>query len=425
MQNINNTNVRTVALEAICSVVLNKRSLSAFNYPDDLNDLSLIKSFVFGTIRFYHQLNDIVSGLLKHPIEKENLDIHCLMLLGAYQILHSNVAPHAIIFETVNVVNDLNKPWAKGLVNAILREVDRQKHLLQKQPHYSHPSWLVKKIKNNHPDHFEQIFANNNLQAPMGIRVHPTYQLDDYQASLSAIGIESHQVDIAPQALVLEKAVSVFKLPDFEQGACYVQDCSAQLAAYLLNPKEGELILDACSAPGGKTTHLSELAPKSNIVALDNDGERLKRVQQNIDRFSIKNITILQGNAQTQDWWDGKLFDKILLDAPCSATGVIRRHPDIKLLRKPKDITALVALQKDILANLWPMLKPGGILLYATCSILKSENEEQMSCFLESYENAQELKIDLDWGINTKVGKQQLPSHNFDGFYYAKLQRRV
>ncbi len=424
MQNINNTNVRTVALEAICSVVLNKRSLSAFNYPDDLNDLSLIKSFVFGTIRFYHQLNDIVSGLLKHPIEKENLDIHCLMLLGAYQILHSNVAPHAIIFETVNVVNDLNKPWAKGLVNAILREVDRQKHLLQKQPHYSHPSWLVKKIKNNHPDHFEQIFANNNLQAPMGIRVHPTYQLDDYQASLSAIGIESHQVDIAPQALVLEKAVSVFKLPDFEQGACYVQDCSAQLAAYLLNPKEGELILDACSAPGGKTTHLSELAPKSNIVALDNDGERLKRVQQNIDRFSIKNITILQGNAQTQDWWDGKLFDKILLDAPCSATGVIRRHPDIKLLRKPKDITALVALQKDILANLWPMLKPGGILLYATCSILKSENEEQMSCFLESYENAQELKIDLDWGINTKVGKQQLPSHNFDGFYYAKLQKR-
>jgi 16S rRNA (cytosine967-C5)-methyltransferase len=311
------------------------------------------------------------------------------------------------------------------LVNAILREVDRQKHVLQKQPHYSHPSWLVKKIKNNHPNHFEQIFTNNNLQAPMGIRVHPAYQLDDYQASLSAIGIESYQVDIAPQALVLEKAVSVFKLPDFEQGACYVQDCSAQLAAYLLNPKDGELILDACSAPGGKTTHLSELAPKSNIVALDNDEERLKRVQQNIDRFSIKNITILQGNAQTQDWWDGKLFDKILLDAPCSATGVIRRHPDIKLLRKPKDITALVALQKDILANLWPMLKPGGILLYATCSILKSENEEQMSCFLESYENAQELKIDLDWGINTKVGKQQLPSHNFDGFYYAKLQRRM
>jgi 16S rRNA (cytosine967-C5)-methyltransferase len=424
LQNINNTNVRTVALEAICSVVLNKRSLSAFNYPDDLDDLSLIKSFVFGTIRFYHQLNDIVSGLLKHPIEKENLDIHCLMLLGAYQILHSNVAPHAAIFETVNVVNDLNKPWAKGLVNAILREVDRQKHVLQKQLHYSHPSWLVKKIQNNHPDYYEQIFASNNLQAPMGIRVHPTYQLDDYQSSLSAIGIESYQVDIAPQALVLEKAVSVFKLPDFEQGACYVQDCSAQLAAYLLNPKDGELILDACSAPGGKTTHLSELAPKSNIVALDNDDERLKRVQQNIDRFSIKNITLLQGNAQTQDWWDGKLFDKILLDAPCSATGVIRRHPDIKLLRKPKDITALVALQKDILANLWPMLKPGGILLYATCSILKSENEEQMSCFLESYSDAQELKINLDWGINTKVGKQQLPSHNFDGFYYAKLQKR-
>lgn len=416
-----NSQTLTTALNAICSVVLEKKSLSNFNYPEA--DSAETKSLVFGTIRFYHQLNDIVSKLLKHDTEKENLDIHCLMLLGAYQLIYSNVAPHAAIFETVNVVNHLNKPWAKGLVNAILREVDRQKQTLQAQTHYSHPSWLVKKIKNNYPDQFEQIFANNNTQAPMSIRLHPNYNLKDYQSELSALGIDTYQVDVAPQALVLKEAVAVFKLPNFEQGACYVQDCSAQLAAHLIEPKADELILDACSAPGGKSTHLSELSPKSKIIALDSDEERLKRVKENIKRFDIKNITLAQGNAQVQDWWDGQLFDKILLDAPCSATGVIRRHPDIKLLRKPKDITALVALQQSILNNLWQMLKPGGTLLYATCSILKAENEMQISTFLTNHTDAQEIKLDIDWGHDATIGKQQLPNAEFDGFYYAKIYK--
>jgi 16S rRNA (cytosine967-C5)-methyltransferase len=423
LQNTNKSNTRAIALEAVCSVVLSKQSLSAFNFPQDYQDLSLTKSLVFGTIRFYHQLNDIVSKLLKHPIEKDNLDVHCLLLLGAYQLLYSNVATHAAIFETVNVVHDINKPWAKGLVNAILREIDRQKETLQKQVHYSHPSWLVKKIKNNYPDQFEQIFANNNIQAPMSIRVHPDYNLKDYQCKLSTLDIDSHQVDIAPQALVLEEAVSVFKLHDFEQGACFVQDCSAQLAAYILDPQTDEFILDACSAPGGKAIHLSELAPKSSIIALDSDEERLKRVQQNIDRFNVENIKLSRGNAQVQDWWNGELFDKILLDAPCSATGVIRRHPDIKLLRKPKDISALVTLQKSILDNLWQMLKPGGNLLYATCSILKAENEDQINDFLQTHQDAQAIALDLDWGMSVSVGRQQLPSQEFDGFYYAKLKK--
>ncbi len=422
MKNTSN-NARAIALEAICSVVLNKQSLSDFYFPEN-KDLSLTKSLVFGTIRFYHQLNDIVSKLLNHPIKKQDLDIHCLMLLGAYQLLYSNVATHAAIFETVNVLDEIEKPWAKSLVNAILRQIDRQRDNLKKQVHYSHPSWLVKKIKNNYPDNFEQIFVNNNIQAPMTIRIHPNYNLSNYQGELSALGIDASPLNIAPQALVLKEAVSVFKLPNFNKGACYVQDCSAQLAAHLISPKENELILDACSAPGGKSTHLSELAPESNIIALDSDADRLMRVQQNIDRFSSKNITLIQGNAQVQDWWDGQLFDKILLDAPCSATGVIRRHPDIKLLRKPKDITTLVALQKDILNNLWKMLKPGGTLLYATCSILKVENEQQVAQFLESHSDANEIKIDLDWGIETTIGKQQLPNKEFDGFYYAKLMKR-
>jgi 16S rRNA (cytosine967-C5)-methyltransferase len=410
-----------ISLSAICSVVLEKRSLSAFCYPEDSS--AETKSLVFGTIRFYHQLNDIVTQLLKHPIEKDNLDIHCLLLLGAYQLLYSDIPAHAAIFETVNVTNYLDKSWAKGLVNAILREVDRQKDSLQKQTHYSHPTWMVKKIKQNYPDHFEQIFANNNIQAPMTLRIHPKRPVADYQQSLTDEGIQSSLSKVAPQALTLDKPASVYDLPGFDSGACYVQDASAQLAAHLLTPKDSELILDACSAPGGKATHLCELAPNATIVALDSDLERLERVKQNTQRFDINTIEIIQGNAQQQDWWDGELFDKILLDAPCSATGVIRRHPDIKLLRKPKDIKNLVALQAQILENLWQVLKPGGVLLYATCSILKSENEQQIEKFLASHPDANEIKINLDWGVDTPIGKQQLPNKEFDGFYYAKLKK--
>ena len=423
MQNINKSNTRVIALEAICSVILEKKSLSAFVYPDP--DDALAKSLVFGTIRFYHQLNDIVTDLLDHSLKKEDLDIHCLMLLGAYQILHSNVASHASVFETVNVAIDLDKDWAKGLINAILRQIDRNKEKLLAQTHYSHPTWMVKKIKQNYPNDFEQIFSQNNIQAPMTIRVHPKYSIADYRQSLDQAGITSKRLNVAPQALVLDKPVSVHDLPDFETGSCYVQDASPQLSAPLLDPQNTDLILDACSAPGGKSTHLSELAPESNIIALDSDGQRLERVKQNAQRFNINNIEIIQGNAQQQDWWNGKHFDKILLDAPCSATGVIRRHPDIKLLRKPKDITALVDLQAQILDNLWKMLKPGGTLLYATCSILKAENEFQIADFLYSHDDASEIKIDLDWGIKTVIGRQQLPSQEFDGFYYAKIKKQV
>ncbi len=335
------------------------------------------------------------------------------MLLGAYQILHTNNAIHASVFETVDVANILKKPWAKALVNAILRQIERDRDKLKTQTHYSHPSWLLKKIKQYYPKHFEQIFRANNTQAPMTLRLHPKYNLNP--------DIGSKALSVAPQARILDKPSNVNELPDFDQGCCFIQDGSAQLAGHLLNPQNTDSILDACCAPGGKTTHLSELAPTSSIFALDNNAQRLEKVKQNINRFSIKNIHLLRGNAQTQDWWNEQLFDKILLDAPCSATGVIRRHPDIKLLRKPKDISTLVALQQQILSNLWTMLKPGGILLYATCSVLKSENEMQMAEFLATHPNASEIEIDSDWGMNVSIGKQQLPCYEFDGFYYAKL----
>jgi len=418
----NNTNPRVVALQAICSVVLNKKSLSDVAFSTSCQDLPFAKSLAFGTIRFYHHLNDLVTPLINKPLEKTNLDLHCLLLLGAYQLLYANTPTHAAINETVAVAEKIDKNWAKGFVNAILRNIDRNRESIGATEHLSHPSWLSKKLKQDYPENYQSILQENNKQAPMTLRVHPSIESGDYQKQLKSVGIESEPCAIAKQALILSEAVNVGELPGFFEGSCYVQDASAQLAGQLLKPQDGERILDACCAPGGKTTHLAELCESANIVAIDSDSYRLDRVSENIERMRLKNIKIIQGDASNQDWWDKKQFDKILLDAPCSATGVIRRHPDIKLLRKPRDITQLTAIQSGILDNLWLCLKPGGVLLYATCSVLKSENEQQISDFLERTKDAQHEQITLDWGMG-EIGKQQLPCREFDGFYYAKLTK--
>ena len=417
---LNKTNARVIAHKAICSIVVNKKSLSDDIFPVDYDDLSYAKSLTFGSIRFYHHLNDVITPRLKRPLEKKNLDIHCLLILGAYQLIHSDTPVHAAINETVGVAEIIGKPWAKGFINAILRDIDRDREIIENTKHYSHPSWMIKKLKQDHPKNFQEILIENNKKAPMTIRVHPSIQRNDYQKQLQKINILSQSSTIAPQALILNDAISVTKLPGFENGSCYVQDTSAQLAAQLISPKIGELILDACSAPGGKATHLAELCPKATIIALDSDRQRLSKVQENLDRFKNHNITIQQGDARDQEWWDGKLFDKILLDAPCSSTGVIRRHPDIKLLKKPKDISQITKTQSLILGNLWELLKPGGLLLYATCSVLKDENVHQISQFLDKFEDAKNEKITLPWG-DGDIGKQQLPLKEYDGFYYAKL----
>ena len=257
----------------------------------------------------------------------------------------------------------------------------------------------------------------------MSIRIHPSINREEFQEKLKKQNISSQASDIAPQALIISDAVNVLELPDFENGSCYVQDISAQLAAQLISPEKGDYILDACSAPGGKTTHLSELCPEADVIALDSDKVRIKKVYENINRLKIKNVTVLEGDATSKDWWDKKLFDKILIDAPCTGTGVIRRHPDIKLLRKIKDISQVTKTQTKILENLWSLLKPGGLMVYATCSILKDENENQIIEFLSRFKDARNEEIEIAWGEGT-IGKQQLPEHSYDGFYYAKLSKK-
>lgn len=421
---LNKDSSRVIAHKAICLVALEKKTLSDELFPSESAESSFAKSLTYGSIRFYHHLNDIITPRIKKPLEKKNLDIHSLLILGAYQLLYTDISSHAAINETVEIAEKIGKKWAKGFVNAILRAIHRERDSILKTVHHSHPSWLAKKIKKDYPLNYNEIFLENNKKAPMSIRVHPSIDVNTFQEKLKKQNIFSEVSEIAPQALILDQAVKISSLPDFEKGSCYVQDLSAQLAGQLISPKKGELILDACCAPGGKTTHIAELCPGADIVALDNDEVRLLKVKENTDRLKINNVKTILGDATSQDWWNQIQFDKILIDAPCTGTGVIRRHPDIKLLRKPKDVGHITKIQALILDNLWQLLKPGGKLIYATCSILPDENEKQIFNFIDRFKDAINEEITLSWG-NGSIGKQQLPKKIYDGFYYAKLTKKL
>ena len=419
---LNKHSARVLAHKAICLIALEKKSLSEGLFSNAEADLSFAKSLVFGSIRFYHHLNDIITPRLKKPLEKDNLDLHCLLIVGAYQIIYTDISRHAAINETVEVAKIIGKPWAKGFINAILRGIERDQKVILESTHYSHPSWFLKKLKQDYPDNYQNILLENNRKAPMSIRIHPSIDRKEFQKKLEEQNILSKVSDITPQALILSEAVNVNKLPDFEKGSCYVQDISAQLSGQLISPQKGDYILDACCAPGGKTTHIAELCSEANVIAVDNDKDRISKVHENINRLKVKNIKVILGDVSKSDWWDKKLFDKILIDAPCSSTGVIRRHPDIKLLRKARDISQITKIQARILDNLWSLLKPGGIMIYATCSILKDENENQIINFLKRFNDANNEEISISWGKGS-IGKQQLPEHAYDGFYYAKLSK--
>lgn len=277
----------------------------------------------------------------------------------------------------------------------------------------------------------ESILDNGNQRPPMTLRVNQQFELEAYKQMLQDNDIlySETAAQFNPHTIVLLKPVPVDKLPRFSEGALSVQDGAPQLAAGLLSPQQDDLVLDACAAPGGKTMHLFEQQTElKKVVALDVSAERLKRVEENSLRLKIpsEKLVLMTADASRQDWWDGEKFDRILLDAPCSATGVIRRHPDIKLLRREEDISALTKLQAQILDNLWLMLKPGGVLLYATCSIIRDENDHQIEAFLKRQKNSEaaEIIIEADWGIRMPFGRQILPGEqNMDGFYYALLRK--
>jgi len=426
-------NTRLVAAKVLTRVLQDGQSLTAaldkaFLDIESSKDRAFIQALCYGVCRQYHRLDFILSQLLDKPLK--DADVKSLALVGLYQLNFMRVKPHAAVSETVLAAR--KKPWAKSLINAVLRTYLREQEGLEHKADksqvaaLSHPDWLIKQIEQDWPEQALMIFLENNQQPPMVLRVNlAKTSREDYLQLLAGQDIAAQTVSFCLSAIVLEKPVPVELLPGFVGGLVSVQDAAAQLAAGLLDVQPGHRVLDVCAAPGGKTAHILESRPQlKELVAVDIDESRMQRVSENLQRLNLQATLVVGDAAKPKDWWDGQPFDRILLDAPCSALGVIRRHPDIKLLRRAEDIGQLQALQKSILQAVWPLLAPGGQLLYATCSILKQENERQVQAFLAEHDDAIELPIDADWGIAGACGRQILTGESaMDGFYYARLSK--
>jgi len=401
-------------------------------------DKALARELTFGTLRHYYSLKAISRLLLNKPLKARDNNIYCLIIVGLYQLFYTRIPDHAALSETVQATVKLNKPWAKGLVNALLRKALREgDELLDKvnsNPSVasSMPDWLYEQLKTDWPDEYLQIIETYHQRAPLTLRVN-TRHLDRerYLEKLEKAGVAASVHPLAEQALLLDKSCDIKTLPGYHQGDFSVQDSAAQMAAQLLDVKPGQKILDACAAPGGKTSHILELVDNNaSVVAVDNSAIRVKRLEENLQRLKVNAKTLTANAMNSNDWHRGEPYDRILCDAPCSALGIVRRHPDIAVLRRKTDIGPLNVIQQQLLDTLWPLLKPGGVMLYATCSILKSENSDQIRQFLQKHSDAELVEIRPKDMITGKKhtslpGWQIFPGElNMDGFYYAKLQKQ-
>jgi 16S rRNA (cytosine967-C5)-methyltransferase len=395
--------------------------------PHKDQDKAWLQEMVYGVLRNLPILQFWLRQLLEKPLKNRFKIVEQLIMLGFYQLAFSRVSQHAAVSETVAACQPLNTLAMKGLVNAILRTFIREEIFQQEAPNKQIasglPKWLYKKLEAEYQDGFTDLITNMQVKAPIWLRVN-TLKISQahFVEELEKASIEFRPSPEHPEGLILLKGYDITSLPGFNLGWFAVQDGAAQLAAHYLEPLQGESILDCCAAPGGKTCHLIEFQPKiARIVALEIDEKRAIKIEENLVRLG-HNAEIVIGDASTPEkWWDGQQFDRVLLDAPCSASGIIRRHPDIKWLRKAKDIDVLVNLQKQILDTIWPLVKPGGTMLYATCSILPEENHLQIRDFLCRTSNALLDKTFYNDSVD-KPGKQILPGdQQMDGFYYARL----
>ncbi|MDU6389064.1 MULTISPECIES: 16S rRNA (cytosine(967)-C(5))-methyltransferase RsmB [unclassified Pantoea] len=422
------TNLRSLAAQLIERVIDKGESLSAVLPAAQKKvgdkDGALLQELCFGVLRTLPQLEALIGKLMARPLSGKQRVLHYLIMVGIYQLLYTRVPAHAALAETVAGAEVLKRANLKGLINGVLRQFQRQQvELIAEVDHapqrYLHPGWLLQRLQKAWPDNWQRIVDANNQRPPMWLRVNRQHHSrDSWLALLTESGKAAVADETAFDALRLEAPAPVGQLPGFADGWVTVQDLSAQRCALLLAPEDGEQILDLCAAPGGKTTHILEIAPKAQVMAVDVDAQRLTRVKENLQRLNMQ-AEVKQGDGRTPAAWCGeRQFDRILLDAPCSATGVIRRHPDIKWLRRDRDIAELASLQREILDAIWPHLKPGGILLYATCSVLPDENEAQIDAFLSRHADARAEALP-DGKIS---GLQVFPTiDGGDGFFYAKL----
>ena len=396
----------------------------------------------YGTLRFYGEIDAYLTQLMEKPLTDER--IHALLLVAIFQLLHDKADAFTVVNQAVHAVSQLKRPapksWAKGLVNAILRNFLRQKDQLATRlkisevSTYSYPQWWINKLKIQYPHHWQSMLETGNQHPPMTLRVNTQkISMQDYLQLLARQDIEATR--IGTQAVILTKPQPVEKIPGFTDGIVSVQDYGAQLAAPLLDVKPNMRVLDACCAPGGKTGHILESADVA-MTSLDSDEVRLQRVQSNLNRLNLQ-ANLVVGDASSTDWWDGVSFDRILADVPCTASGIVRRHVDIKWLRREADVASFVAQQAKILPSLWQMLAKGGKLLYVTCSVFYEENQGQVDTFLKNNADAAQLPFVLpendtdtkqadtnDAHTNvTHLNGQLIPSTAHDGFFYALLQK--
>jgi 16S rRNA (cytosine967-C5)-methyltransferase len=399
---------------------------------DDPAEQGLYAELCYGTLRQFPRLNLILGILLKNHLKPQDADVRALLLIGLYQLAFMRIPDHAVLDQTVEAVSGLGKKWARGLTNAILRNYLREKDQIDKtlegEMAYktSLPEWLIHEWQTAWPEKFDQIAETANQYPPMSLRVNcQKHTRDDYIGLLAESGIEAHAGSLGDASITLAQPVAVSLLPGFFEGSCSVQDEAAQLCAPLLQLEPGMHVLDACSAPGGKAGHLLETCPDIELLALDNSSRRLKDVQSNLDRLGLQSKLQAEDAAAINKWWDKRPFDRILLDAPCSGTGVIRRHPDIKVLRRPTDIDGFRQQQLRLLEGLWPTLAENGLLLYVTCSIMPAENELQIEQFSARNPEAEVLPVSVNWGTSLSLGRQLLPGdQRADGFYFALLKKR-
>ena len=424
-------NLRSMAAQAVEQVVEQGHSLSNVLPPLQQKvsdkDKALLQELCFGVLRTLSQLDWLINKLISRPMTGKQRTVHYLIMVGFYQLLHTRIPPHAALAETVEGAVAIKRPQLKGLINGVLRQFQRQQEVLlaefaSSDARFLHPGWLLKRLQKAYPTQWEAIIDANNQRPPMWLRVNRIHHTrDSWLALLENAGMKGFTHPDYPDAIRLETAAPVHTLPGFDEGWVTVQDASAQGCVAFLAPQNGEHILDLCAAPGGKTTHILEAAPEANVLAVDVDEQRLSRVYDNLKRLRMK-ATVKQGDGRFPAQWCGEQqFDRILLDAPCSATGVIRRHPDIKWLRRDRDITELAKLQAEILDAVWPHLKSGGTLVYATCSVLPEENSQQVHAFLQRTTDA----MLSETGTPEMPGLQNLPgAEDGDGFFYAKLIKK-
>ena len=432
--------VRVQSSLVLNQVIHGKRSLDraieqAHKDIDD-NEKPLLTNICYGTLRFYWELKAKIDQLLSQPLKEKDKIIENLLQSAIFQIDKTRIPDHAVVSQTVEASRKLNKGHFSSLINGILRTYlrsDRDIEKITEEIKFNHPNWMIEKIKQDWPLNWEQILKKNNDRAPMWLRVNQKkIETKKYlkQFLTDESKIEADNMQLNDYAICLKTPISVKYLPGFEEGYVSIQDGAAQLAVDVLLENKSGRILDACAAPGGKTAQLIEnIDSTSTVTAIEMDSERAELINENLLRLGHSTEVIVDDASDIESWWDSIFFDLILLDAPCSSSGVIRRHPDIKHLRRKDDIYTFQKKQLKIISAIWKILAPKGRLLYVTCSIFKEENDEVMNQFLEKHDNValQDLLLNnniLEKMIKTRYGYQLFPGTiNTDGFYFSCLKK--